>query len=216
MGCHKHLLPQPRSLHFVNPLDCTVMCSSILDSILIVNKDQAIDELMLHNQPALSFTKSMTKRLSMNPWWSITSFCLRLLCFFLTSLVIFFISDYPCVNPSMDASTSSHSQNTPNVIPSFDSREDKSFIENPLDFSSTFSRNTEGEHSFLLSTPLFDSSNHKDANKHPEFSDHGCRELYTSSFDHDVDSLTINLSKPLVSDDISIDKVETLQDVKAL
>ena len=62
---------------------------------------------------------------------------------------------------------------------------------------------------------MYDSSNHEDANKHPEFSNHGCRDLRTSSFDHDFDSL-VNLSKPLVSDDLSIDEVETPQAVEAL
>ena len=66
------------------------------------------------------------------------------------------IFDFPCVNLSMDASTADHSQNTLDVSPSFKKREEKFFIENPLDFSSSFSENAEGEHSCFSSTPLFD------------------------------------------------------------
>lgn len=58
-----------------------------------------------------------------------------------------FIYDFPCVNQSMDAYTSDHLQNTQNVSPLFDSKEEKSSIENQPEFSSTFSRSEEGEHS---------------------------------------------------------------------
>jgi len=126
------------------------------------------------------------------------------------------IPDFPCVNPSMDACTSDHSQNTADVSPLVDSGEDKSFIENSIDFSSSFSGNVEGEHSFFSSTPLYDSSNHEDRDKHPKFPDHGCHDLYTSSFVHDVDSLIVNMSKPPVYDYLSIDEVETSQAIKAL
>lgn len=121
----------------------------------------------------------------------------------------FGMSDFPCVNPSMNASTFDHSQNTPYVSQSFYSGEEKYFLKNPIDHSSTFSTNTEGEHSYFSSTPLYDSSNHEDVKKHLEFSNHGCPNLCTYSFDHDVDSFTVNVSKPLVSIDLSIDEVET-------
>ena len=49
-----------------------------------------------------------------------------------------------------------------------------------------------------------------------KFSDLGCRDLYTSSSDHDVDSIIVNLSKTLFYDDLSIDEVETLQTINAL
>lgn len=65
-------------------------------------------------------------------------------------------------------------------------------------------------------TPLYDSSNHEDTNVHLEFSDHGCSDLFTHSFDHDVDSLAIDLSKPSVFDDLPTDKVEIPQDVEEL
>lgn len=62
------------------------------------------------------------------------------------------VSNFPCVNPSMDASTNDHSHNTPDSSPSFDSGEEKSFIENLLDISSTFFKNTEGKHPRFSST----------------------------------------------------------------
>lgn len=43
MGCHMSVLPQPSSSYSDDPPDCTVFCSLILDSTLIVNKDQSID-----------------------------------------------------------------------------------------------------------------------------------------------------------------------------
>jgi len=45
VGCHVDLLPQPPSPHFVDPLDYTVLCFFILDSTLIVNKDQVVDRV---------------------------------------------------------------------------------------------------------------------------------------------------------------------------
>jgi len=45
MGCHMHLLPQPPSSHSVDPLDCTLLCSSVSDSTPVVNEDQATKEV---------------------------------------------------------------------------------------------------------------------------------------------------------------------------
>jgi len=43
VGCHVDFLPQPPSPHSSNLLDCTILCSSISTSTLVVNEDQAID-----------------------------------------------------------------------------------------------------------------------------------------------------------------------------
>jgi len=72
-----------------------------------------------------------------------------------------------------------------------------------------------GEYPCFSSTHLPASSNHEDANKHHEFFDLGCRDLFTSS-DHHVDSIVVNLSKTLVHDDLSINEVETPHTVEAL
>ena len=89
-------------------------------------------------------------------------------------------------------------------------------LENPLDLSSALSRNAEGEHPSFSSTPLCDSSNHEDVDQHPKFSDLGCCDLFTSSSDHDVDLLIVNLFKPLVYEDPSINEIETPKSVKEL
>lgn len=44
-GRHVDLLPQPLSPRFVDPLNCTMLCSSILDSTLVVNEDQVVDRV---------------------------------------------------------------------------------------------------------------------------------------------------------------------------
>jgi len=126
------------------------------------------------------------------------------------------IPNLTCLSPSVDMPIVDHSHNTVDVNPSSDNREEKSFIEDPLGFLSTFSRNTECEHSFFSSTPLCDSSNHGHADKNLEFFDLGYCDLSTSSSDHDVDSIVANPSKGMVYDDLSIDEVETLKTVNAL
>jgi len=124
------------------------------------------------------------------------------------------IPDFACVSPSMDAPIVEFLQNTPDVSPSSYNGEDQSFLENPLDFSSAFSKNAEGEHSCISSTPLCDSSNHEDVEKHLEFFDIGFRDLSTSSSDQNVDSIIVSMSKTLVCDDLSINEVETLYTIK--
>jgi len=48
------------------------------------------------------------------------------------------------------------------------------------------------------------------------FFNHGCRGLFINSFDHDVDSLTVDIFKLLVFEDIYSYEVETPQAVEAL
>ena len=100
-------------------------------------------------------------------------------------------------------------QDTSDVSVSLQCGDDTSSSENPSNLSSVIYENTEGKHILFPSTPLPDSSNHVDVDIHPEFSDLGCRDLSTFSSDHNVDSLVVSPSKPLVYDDVSVDKVET-------
>jgi len=125
------------------------------------------------------------------------------------------IHDFTCLSPSTDALNVDQSQDTPD-IPSYDNREDKLFTENPLDFSSAFSGNTEGEFVRFSSTPLFDSSDHEDVDEIIDFSDRGCSDPFAPIFDHNHDSIAVDFSKPPVYDDISDDEVETLQAIKEL
>jgi len=103
---------------------------------------------------------------------------------------------------------------TKDVSRSFDCREDKSFFLNILDLSPLNSKSSEGEFCFS-STPLYDSTNHEDVDVHLEFFDHGCRDIFTHSFDHDSDSLTIDLSKLPIFDDPYYDEAETNQAIEA-
>lgn len=115
----------------------------------------------------------------------------------------------PSINSSTYASTSDHSQNTPDVSPSLDNGEEKFFTANPFDFSSNFFGNTEGEYYCFSYTPLFDSSDHEDADELNDFSNRSFCGLFTLVFDHDVDFIIVDLSKPPVYDDVFVDKVET-------
>lgn len=45
MTCYMYFIPQASSSYSDDPTDCTVFSSSILDSTLVVNEDQVIDEV---------------------------------------------------------------------------------------------------------------------------------------------------------------------------
>ena len=63
---------------------------------------------------------------------------------------------------------------------------------------------------------MFDSSDHEDADEFIDFSDHGDRDPFASIFYHNHESIAIDLSKPLVYDDLPDDQVETPKTVEAL
>jgi len=126
------------------------------------------------------------------------------------------IHDFSCVSSSTDAPIVDHSQDSSDVSPSFDNREDKLLIENPLDPSSVFFGNTEDEFIRFSSTPMFDSSDHKDAKEFIDFFDHGNRDPFASIFYHDHESIAVDLSKPSVYDDLPNDEVETPKTIEAL
>ena len=98
----------------------------------------------------------------------------------------------------------------------FENGEDKLLVENPLDPSSVFSENTEDEFVHFSSTPLFDSSDHEDAEEFIDFSDHGGHDPFSSIFYHDHESIIVDISKPPVYDDLPDDEVETPKIVEAL
>ena len=45
MGCHMYFVPQPLSSYSDDPLHCIVLCSSIPNSTLVVNKDEVSDRV---------------------------------------------------------------------------------------------------------------------------------------------------------------------------
>ena len=106
--------------------------------------------------------------------------------------------DFPYENSFPNVSTSACSHDTSDFSLSLQHGEDTSSSENMSHFSYIIYENVEGEHPYFSSTPLHNSSNHKDAKENLEFSKRGCRDLCTSSFDHDVDSLVVNMSRSLM------------------
>lgn len=53
-------------------------------------------------------------------------------------------------------------------------------------------------------------------NSKGEFSNHGSHHLFTDTFNHDDSSFTVDISKPLVFDDLPTDEVETPQAIEEL
>lgn len=210
-----YFIPQPPSSYYHYPLDCTLLCSSRLDSIVVVNEDQAIDKVCVAQPTCSAIHEEYDSDIRHQPLAKDELLLYEPPPLFPNIPLDFDIprdSSIPnltSVSPSVDAPNVDHSHNTSNVSPSSNNGGEKSFIEDPVGFSSDFSRITECEHSFFSFTPLCDSSNHGHADKHLEFSDLGYRDLSTSSSDHDVDSIIVNLSKAMVYDDLSIDEFET-------
>lgn len=197
-GCHVDLFPQPSSFCFIDPTDCNVLCSSILTSTLVVNKDKCVwefqEEPTVKDESLPSVIHLLYPEI---PYDSAT-----------------FHSPYE--NSFLNVSTSNHSQETPDFSLPLHFGEETSSFKHLSHMSYVFSESTKGENPCFAYNPLHDSSNHEDANEYPEFSDHGSHDLYISSSNHDVDSIDVNMSHPLVSDDISIEVVKTLQAVEAL
>jgi len=196
-------------LHPSVPPDGVVLCSSITDSSLVLNKEQPTDGVGVAQPTCVVIHEEYEWELEHQHSMKDDSLPSQPPSFFPNIIGEPAIHDFTCVSSSMNAPIVDLSQDTPYVSLVSNNGEDQSFIGNPLDLSSAFFRNAEGEHPSSSSTPLCDLSNHEDANQHPEFFDLGCCDLFTSSFDHDVDSLIVYLYNPLVYEDPSINKVKT-------
>jgi len=92
------------------------------------------------------------------------------------------IHDFACVSSSTNAPIVDHLQDSMDVSPSFYNGEDKLLVENPLDPSSVFFGNTEDEFVRFSSTPLFNSSDHEDAEEFIDFYDCGSHDPFASIF----------------------------------
>lgn len=209
-------LPQPPSSCSADPLNCTVLCSSIMNSKFIVNEDQDIDRDCVAQLTFIFIHEEYDWELEHQSLVKDDSLLFEHPPFFPDIFGDSAIHDFTCVSPFTDAPIVDHLQNTIDVSPSSDNVEDKVFTKNPLDFSSTFSRSVEGEFVHFSSTPLFDSSDHNDVDEIIDFSDCRCRDLFTPVFDHDDDYKVVDFSKTLVYDDLFFDEVETPQIVEAL
>jgi len=135
-----HFVPQPPSLYSDDPLDDTIFCSSITDSTLVVNEDQAIDGVGVAQPTCVAIHEEYDWELEHQHSVNDDSLLPELPPpLFPNIFGELSIHDFACVSPSMDAPIVNHSQDTPHVIPSSENEEDNLFTENPLDFSSAFS-----------------------------------------------------------------------------
>jgi len=196
-------------LHSGVPPDDAVLCSSILDSSLVENEEQPTDGVGVAQPTCNVFHEEYEWDLEHQHSVKDDSLPSEPLPFFPSFFGEPAIHDFTCVSSSTDAPIIDHSQDSPDVSPSFDNGEDKLFVEDPLDPSSVFSGNTEDEFVHFSSTPLFDSFDHEDVEEFIDFSDHGSCDRFASNFDHGHESITIYLSKPSMYDDLLDDEVET-------
>lgn len=138
---HIHSFLQPLSSHPSVPLDDDVLCSSIPDSSLVVNEEQLTDGIgvaqptcaVIHEEHEWEIEHQHSAKddsLQSNPPP-----------FFPNIVGEPTIHDFACVSSSIDAPIVDLSQDTPYVRPSSNNGEDQSFIGNPFEISSNFSRN---------------------------------------------------------------------------
>jgi len=150
-----HFVPQPSSSYSTNPSDDIVLCSSILDSTLVVNEDQAIDGVGFAQPTCVVIHEEHDWELEHQHSMKDDSLSSEPPPFFPDIFGEPIIHDFACVSSSTNAPIVDHSQDIPNVHPSFNNGEDKLFIENTLDLSFAFSGNTEDEFVCFSSNPLF-------------------------------------------------------------
>jgi len=149
-----HSVPQPAYSHLAVPLDDTILFSSILDSKLVVNKEQAIDGVGVAQPTCIVIHEEYEWELEHQHLEKDDSLPSEPPLLFPNIFGELAIHDFTCVSPSTDAPIVDHSQGRLDVGPSFDNGEDKSFIENSLDLSSAFFGNTEDEF-FTFHLPLY-------------------------------------------------------------
>jgi len=133
-----------------------MLCSPILDYTLIVHEDQVVNRVgiekqtcnIIYDEYVWEYEEELAVKDDLLPSTPHPPFPY----IFGDSAIIIF----PHENSFLDALTSDHSQNTSAISLSLHSEENKSFLENSLNISSVISRNVEGEHSYLSSTPLYD------------------------------------------------------------
>jgi len=201
-----HFVPQTPSSCLANPPDHIILCYSILGSTLDMNKDQAIHGVGISQPISTVIHEEYEWDLEHQHSVKDDSLLSKPPSFFPNIFDEPAIHDFSFVSTSMDAPIIDHSQDTPDMSPPFENGEDNLFIENPLNLSSSFSRNTEDEFVRFSSTPLFGSLDYEHANEIIDFSNHECHDPCTPIFNHDHDSIAVDFSKPPVYDDISNDK----------
>lgn len=135
---HMYFVPQPLSSYSDHPPDDTVLCSSILDSTLVLNEDRSIDGVDVTQLTCFGIHEEHDREfehpppIGDHPCLSIHHL------FFLDILDDPTIPDFSCASPSLHAPIVDHSKDTPDISPPSDKGEYQSFIENTLDLSSSF------------------------------------------------------------------------------
>jgi len=140
-----HSFLRPPSSHSGVPPNDVVLCSSIPDSSLVVNKEQPTDEVgvaqptcvVIHEEYEWDLEHQHSKKddsLPSEPPPFLPSFFGEPT-----------IHNFVCVSSSTDAPIVDHSHESLDASPSFNNGEDKLFIEDPLDPSFVFFGNTEDE-----------------------------------------------------------------------
>lgn len=141
---HMYFVPQPASSYSNHPPNCNVLCSSIPNSKISLNKDQSIDGVGVAQPRSVGIHEEYDKELQ-HPSATRDHSCLSVPPLFLPNILDDpTIPGFSCASPSMDVPILYHLQDTPDVRPSSNNAEDKSIIENPLDISCTFSGNAQG------------------------------------------------------------------------
>lgn len=150
IGCHVDSFPRPPSSCFVNPLDCTALCSSILNSSPIVDEDQVVDGVgimqptcaIIHEECVWKSKEEPTVKDDSLP---ATPHPLHpeIPCDSTTTY-------FPSENPLMNVSTSDHSQDMSNVSLSSQCGEDTSSYRNLSNLSSVIFENI-----FAFHPPLY-------------------------------------------------------------
>lgn len=192
------------------------MCSSILDSSLVVNEEYPVDGVGVAQPTCTVIHEEYEWELEHQHSVKDDSLPSEAPPLFPSLFDEPAIHDFSCVSSSIDAPIVDHSQDSSDVSPSFDNGHDKLFIEDPIEPSSIFSGNKEDEFVLFSSTPLFDSSDHEDAKEFIDFSDRGGYDPFASNFDQDHESIAVDLLKPPVYDDLPNDEFETPKTVEAL
>lgn len=106
--CHMNFVPQPPFLYSNDPLDDTILCSSILDSILIMNEDQAIHGVGFAQPTCIVIHEEYDWEPEHQHSAKDDSFLFEPPPFFLDLFGEPAIHDFACVSPYMDAPIVGH------------------------------------------------------------------------------------------------------------
>jgi len=108
LGYHIDFVPQPPSSYKDDPSDGTVLCSSIPNSTLVLNEDQAIDGFGVAQPTCPSIHEEYDSELEHPPAAKGHPYLSTPLPFFPDLLGDLALLDFSCVSPSIDAPIVDH------------------------------------------------------------------------------------------------------------